>query len=63
MQDRARGAPLENLLRAMLSKAPDQRPDAGLWRRAPGPGAGDAAGMLRNDDPAEPARHQATLQH
>src|ERR1022692_1288221 len=29
LQDRTRGVPLENLLRAMLSKAPEQRPDAG----------------------------------
>jgi serine/threonine protein kinase len=29
LQDRARGVPLENLLRAMLSKDPQRRPDAG----------------------------------
>jgi serine/threonine protein kinase len=44
LQDRARGVPLENLLRAMLSKAPEQRPDAGTVAARLGEVQGEAAG-------------------
>jgi serine/threonine protein kinase len=44
LQDRARGVPLENLLRAMLSKAPEQRPDAGTVAARLGDVQREAAG-------------------
>jgi serine/threonine protein kinase len=44
LQDRARGVPLENLLRAMLSKAPEQRPDAGTVAARLGEVQRDAVG-------------------
>jgi Tol biopolymer transport system component len=47
LQDRARGVPLENLLRAMLSKAPEQRPDAGTVAARLGEVRGDAADNRR----------------